>query len=164
MHIKQNRQTLQTHLFFRQNAGTALHRTLLAGMGATLLLLNSGIPVLAKHELPAPYKPATPCESVLLEFHWNKCAACKAIEPYVEELRTRGPAVGLSVKVIDVYAPANTPLNQAFDVNAVPAFFLFGGNGEELGAYMAGSIGGQELPEAVLKQVATYRQSQGCKG
>jgi thioredoxin-like negative regulator of GroEL len=136
---------------------------------ALLLLSLSSVALInyltaqAANELPAQFKPATPCETILIEFYWDKCAACKTIEPAVATLENSLRGSGLKVKRLEVYDPANTDINNAFHVKAVPAFFLFGGNGQEIATFPAGSITPEQLPKAVSDKVTAYKTSNKCK-
>ena len=67
-------------------------------LGLAGMMLVNFLPVEAANELPAQFKPGSPCETVLLEFYWDKCGACKDMAPTVDGIETSLGAMGLKVK------------------------------------------------------------------
>jgi thiol-disulfide isomerase/thioredoxin len=162
--LTKDKTTMFSTLFRTISASTIGKYTLgVLALGATSFMLINYLTVQAANELPAQFKPVTPCETVLIEFYWDKCSACKAIAPSVDALESSLKGAGLKVKRLEVYDPANTDLNKDFHVKTVPAFFLFGGNGQEIGTFPAGSITGDQLPAAVTEKVNAYKAANKCK-
>ena len=120
------------------------------------------IPSYAQQKLPTQYKSDSLCDTVLLEFYWEKCSACRNIAPFVDQTESNLKSKGLKVKRINIYEGNNMELAQTFKVNAVPAFFLFGGNQKTIESLPIGSVSGANLENKVDAAIAKYRASKKC--
>ncbi|MFN7310895.1 MAG: thioredoxin family protein [Vampirovibrionales bacterium] len=120
------------------------------------------IPSYAHQKLPTQYKSDSLCDTVLLEFYWEKCSACRNIAPFVDQVETNLKSKGLKVKRINIYEGDNMKMAKAFKVNAVPAFFLFGGNQKTIETLPIGSVSGANLENKIDTAISKYRASKKC--
>ena len=120
------------------------------------------LPTYAGQKLPAQYKTASACDTVLLEFYWETCSACRKIAPFVNQAESALKAKGLHVQRINIEQESNQKLIESFNVHAVPAFFLFGGNQKMIQPIPIGSVSGANLQRILEKAVSKYRTATKC--
>jgi len=136
-----------------------IYRAIIGG----LAVLLGSVLLLGQHadarELPAEYTPKSKCDTVLIEFYWDKCSACKQVAPHVATLEKSMASKGTRVETLEIYQGNNGQLARDFGVTAVPTFFLFGSDGKELKAYKAGVF----QPADINNEVTAYRKTHGCK-
>lgn len=77
----------------------------------------------------------------LVDLGSNSCAACIAMIPVLEELKTKYPE-DLTVEFIDVWE--NEPAATFYKINAIPTQIFFDKNGKELYRHL-GAISTQEI-------------------
>jgi thiol-disulfide isomerase/thioredoxin len=132
------------------------------GLFAVIALACVMIPSYAQQKLPAPYQNTSLCDTVLLEFYWEQCGACRKIAPFVDETESALKSKGLKVQRINIYEGNNMELANAFQVKAVPAFFLFGGNKKTIEALPLGRVSSANLQSTVDAAISKYRASKKC--
>jgi thiol-disulfide isomerase/thioredoxin len=139
-------------------------RTLSILLGSLVLLGFIAVrpPSQAQQTVPDLYQNTSLCDSVLLEFYWEKCSACRNIAPFVDQTESHLKSKGLKVKRLNIYEGNNMALANAFQVNAVPAFFLFGGNKKTIETFPIGSVSGAQLEAKVQAAISKYRTRQKC--
>jgi thiol:disulfide interchange protein len=136
-----------------------IYRTLIGGLAVLLGSLFLLTQVAHAKELPQAYLPKGKCETVLVEFYWDQCSACKKVAPHVTTFEKSMSSQKMHVEKLEIYKSNNTALARDFGVRAVPTFFLFGGNGKELKAYPAGEF----KPDDISTAVTAYRKANSCK-
>jgi len=120
------------------------------------------MPSYAQPKLPKQYQSNTLCDTVLLEFYWEQCGACRRIAPFVDQTEANLKSQGLKVKRINIYEGNNMQLAKSFNVNSVPAFFLFGGNKKSIQSLPIGSVSGTNLEKKIDAAISKYRASKKC--
>ncbi len=132
------------------------------GFFAVIALAFVIMPSYAQQKLPVPYPDASLCDTILLEFYWQQCNACRKIAPFVDQTESALKSKGLTVKRINIYEGNNMELAKAFQVNAVPAFFLYGGNKKTIEALPLGRVSSANLQSTVDAAISKYRASKKC--
>ncbi len=132
------------------------------GFFAVIALACVIVPSYAQPKWPAQYPSPSLCDSVLLEFYWQQCSACRNIAPFVDQTESALKSKGLTVKRINIYEGNNMALAKAFQVNAVPAFFLFGGHKKTIEALPLGRVSSANLQSTVDAAISKYRASKKC--
>ncbi len=120
------------------------------------------IPSYASPKLPNQYKSDSLCDTILLEFYWEKCGACRNIAPFVDQVEINLKPKGLKVKRINIYEGNNMELANTFKVTSVPAFFLFGGNKKAIESLPLGRVSPTNLQSTVDAAISKYRAFKKC--